>query len=889
MHDALRKLLIRKTYPTTTVTKPRKMEELEAQISRLRRELLDRHGVILARDRRILELEDENLSLKRDLRRLREGSSVSGGSETTAVVSRVGEVGKVGEVNGATSDTAGVTVVEAVEAAEAVEKTAITTSVKETAIVEDTVEDSAKSIVSETATATTASTAPTSPTAPPTATTTVVSETATTFPTTSVDPVAHPAITDKRAAPKTPQVELAGSDVSGVAATTIPGATTTTPTSTVTGNATLFLVPASVEASQPPPPARTATSPPPPPPKVFTDPIRDYGESDQEDDFDDLLNGGGYMETTPPPGPSASASQSVQVMGTPEKVRKEAKDLQTRLERQQAGGAISATGELVLEPVKTRIKAEPDTGAFARAMIAKKAPPVVKEKPPKASHKSRSSELGNSLAKERAAEAQLRLERKALEVSINRADKDKDKNLIKKFFKNGRQEKERAVTQDPEEDGEQPPMDFDQYELSGARVTGKSGSQTTRADGEDGGNENKDYCRTTNFFLRTRFLSEREKAVLNEGQKVMTVTDCLRKARDGTTIDYPSFAVYGVIVHKHVKSFRNKDGSTSKVVNLRLSDRKNIEEEWGVMLTCKSDAFELCWKWPIGAIVCVVNPALRQFTVTDKDTGVAKEETGLVINSGDMNLAFEVGMTADVGSCKATTLAGSRCKRAIYRRKLNLCIQHKAKQDKLDKQAAGKGGGSSTKGGLDQFRSNAPGKEPNYNTMANSSRAEFNSVVTPNFVKGTGSTVSISKPPPGQAQSRSFVRQSQEEKLRQKRDHDRILEQKLQSNPQSATMFGRESETEVPSSSKFMSSEVKRSIGYDPYRKPDQPKVPEYKGDKRMSDYVMEKPRKRQKAAVPKGPAAMVSAHFNTVSKPTSAAATTEPIDLDSDSDFEII
>lgn len=553
--------------------------------------------------------------------------------------------------------------------------------------------------------------------------------------------------------------------------------------------------------------------------KSSSNPLLDFEddfEMDDEAHLDELLNGGPStpepvqvsrdVPSTPPRAakpqvPSTPPRARVEVYGTPEKERHRAVQIrQEVIQKQQyeAEQARRAKQVLEIKKVDVMVKKESDHGAFSRKVLEKS---------------KKSKDMDSDLMK--------RIEAKAAKVSANNIEKSKEKKLLKSFISQGREYMERGVVDhEPEEDEE---SDGDNYMLNQQQVTHMGVTEDPVALRREADMKKKDLEDISLFFLRERFLTKDEVEIMTEDMKVYTVTECLRAARGGVEIEDPSFAVVGVILNKATKIYSNQ-GESRKVVQMRIADVASMKEEWSVSLSANAEAVDVVLGWALGAVVCIVNPSLRLFKQADKDS----EETAFSISSGSNNFAFEIGITADVGRCEATTRTGEQCKRIVYKRKLNMCIQHAAlmKNKKKDDKTRLKSVDGSA-------------------LPPTSTRPEFNSV--PNLPKGTKVT---SFKPSGPVQSKSFKRPSEAENLRQLKENRKVTEDLLNSNPQAAQMFGK---TETRPMPKHMSH----------HKHPDDPKVSTLAGDKRMSEYVLAKGPEHEKRprytamAPPKEPAAM--------------------------------
>ncbi|KAG5361345.1 hypothetical protein CJU90_2731 [Yarrowia sp. C11] len=538
------------------------------------------------------------------------------------------------------------------------------------------------------------------------------------------------------------------------------------------------------------------------------DPLMDFddipGMDDDDAHMEELLNGG--RPSTPPPATTQSVIQSTppraksapQVLGTPEKTRQENLDIMTKVQqdRLQEKKIAEAQKEydrrtLVIKPVETLVKKEQDHGAYARSIMNK----------PKSQHDAKEKGL------------QKRLETKAAEVSGKRSEK---KSLLSRFCKEGEEQMVRkavaADTSTPQDDDVFDPFadNDDIYRTNDNHITHQGTAEDPVALRREADRLKMDLDETSLLYLRERFLTHAEIATMTEDMKVYSVTDCLRAARGGVDIDEPRFAVCGVIVSTQVKMNNFGGGETRKMIQMRIADFHTLKEEWSVSLSCLRDSVDVCLHWRVGAVVMIVNPVLKQFFV-DKDSGTRKEETGFSISSGDNNLAFEIGMTADIGRCEGTTRAGEQCKRVIYKRKMDMCVQHaeirERERRKKDKD------GTAPKSRLQTIDGSA--KPPT------STRAEFNSV--PTLVKGTKIT---SFKPKGQVQSKSFKRPSEDTLRRQRRENEKVTEGLIKGNPHGAEkIFGKQDESARPLP-KHMSQ----------HRHPDDIKVSRYQDDKRMSD-----------------------------------------------------
>lgn len=552
------------------------------------------------------------------------------------------------------------------------------------------------------------------------------------------------------------------------------------------------------------------------------DPLMEFddilGMEDDEAHLDEMLNLG--RPSTPPPAASPPRAESApQVMGTPEKTRQKNVAIMegVRRERQQKQREAEEQKEferrnLVIKPVEVRVKPESDHGAFAKSVMEK----------------------ANKKAEPKQPDRSKMLSEKAAQVAEKRMADRSGKAMLGKFFLNGRQERQQGVLANdkPEEDpflAESDPFadKEDPYSLKDHHVTRMGTAEDPVALRREADLKKKDLDETSLFFLRERFLSPAEIATMTEDKKLFSVSECLKAARGGVEIDEPSFAVCGVVASTQVKMY-NFGGHTKKAIQIRMGDLATMKEEWTVSLSCNADAVDLCLHWRVGSVVIIVNPGLKRYKVTDKDTGTQQDETGFMISSGNNNLAFEIGMTADIGRCEALTRSKERCKRYIYKRKLDMCIQHaeirERERKRKEKGLAGKGGGSRIK--------TVDGSA----VPPTSTRAEFNSV--PSLTKGI--KVTSFKPSHGyQLQSKSFKRPSQEEAIRQRKENERVTEDLLKSNPRIAQdVFGKNDESRAPLP-KHMSQ----------HRHPDDIKVSRYQDDKRMSEYVLEKPdRKRVRA-----------------------------------------
>lgn len=578
--------------------------------------------------------------------------------------------------------------------------------------------------------------------------------------------------------------------------------------------------------------SRAATSSKSVTPYERKDPLMEFddimGMDDDEAHLDELLNLG--RPTTPPPPPPADSTERAksapQVLGTPEKTRQKNIEImeQVRQERHQKRREEEERKEyerqnLVIKPVDVRIKPEPDRGSYARSVMENNSNTNNKKKKPQieAKEQERSKKLSDSAAR----------------FAKKRMDAENDKSLLGKFFSGGRQDREKSVLAREGQTEEDPFLaandpfadEEDQYNLKDHHITLMGTAEDPVALRREADLQKKDLDETSLFFLRERFLSVAEIKLMTEDMKLYSVSECLTAARGGTEIDEPSFAVCGVVASTQVKMY-NYGGHTKKAIQIRMGDLASMKEEWTVSLSCNADAVDLCLHWRPGSVVVVVNPGLKRYKITDKDTKTQQEETGLIISSGNNNLAFEIGMTADVGRCEATTRSGERCKRYIYKRKLDMCIQHaeirERERKKKERELMGKTGtGSSRLKTIDG--SAAP---------PTSTRPEFNSA--PSLVKGT--KVTSFKPHGHQLQSKSFKRPSDQEVIRQKRENERVTEDLLKSNPRIAQdVFGKHDESRAPLP-KHMSQ----------HRHPDDIKVSRYQDDKRMSEYVLEKPDRKK-------------------------------------------
>ncbi|AOW03803.1 hypothetical protein B0I73DRAFT_128727 [Yarrowia lipolytica] len=615
------------------------------------------------------------------------------------------------------------------------------------------------------------------------------------------------------------------------------------------------------------------------------DPLMEFDDIPGMDDYDahldELLNGG--RPTTPPPvsqKPEAvvqattpvRAKSAPQVLGTPEKTRQKNLDIlhqarqnQLQEQRKEEERKEYERRNLVIKPVESMVKREQDHGAFARSMIEKTAKS-------KSQHDTKEKQL------------QKKLDNKAAELSGKRIGKQQSKDLLTKFFRGGREERERGVLAIGEDTAQQENDPFadeeDIYSMNENQMFYQGKAEDPAALRREADMKKKDLDETSLFFLRERFLSPEEIDIMTEDMKVFSVTECLRAARGGTDMDEPSFAVCGVITSANVQMY-NYGGSTRKVIKMRIADLATLKEEWTVSLSCRKDATDRCLHWRPGSVVILVNPVLERFYVTNKDSGKKQEETGFSINSGDSNLAFEIGMTADIGRCEANTRSGEQCKRVIYKRKLDVCIQHaeiREREKKKKEQMA--------KNGVSRLKTIDGSSAP-----PTSTRSEFNSV--PSLVKGT--KITSFKPQGQPMQSKSFKRPAEEELRRQRRENEKITEELLKSNPRVAeTVFGKQDSKRVPLP-KHMSQ----------HRHPDDIKVSRYQDDKRMSDYVLQKPdRKKAKSAsstasnescsIPTGPRAMTEGTKSVVAeaarKQVLLARNQGFLDDDSDSDgLEIV
>lgn len=560
------------------------------------------------------------------------------------------------------------------------------------------------------------------------------------------------------------------------------------------------------------------------------DPLMEFddilGMDDDEAHLDEMLNLG--RPSTPPPPVTAERAQSApQVLGTPEKTRQKNIAIMegVRQERQLKQREAEEQKEferrnLVIKPVEVRIKPESDHGAFAKSVMEK----------------------GNRKKAESKQDRSKTLDQKAAQIAEKRMENREGKALLGKFFKGGRQERQQSVLahDESEEDpflAENDPFadEEDPYSLNDHHVTRMGTAEDPVALRREADLKKKDLDETSLFFLRERFLSPAEIEKMTEDKKLYSVSECLKAARGGVEIDEPSFAVCGVVASTQVKMY-NFGGHTKKAIQIRMGDLATMKEEWTVSLSCNADAVDLCLHWRVGSVVIIVNPGLKRYKITDKDTGTQQEETGFIISSGNNNLAFEIGMTADIGRCEALTRSQQRCKRYIYKRKLDMCIQHaeirererKRKEKELMRKSGGGGGGTSRIKTVDGSA-----------VPPTSTRSEFNSV--PSLMKGT--KVTSFKPSQGyQLQSKSFQRPSEQEAIRQRKENERVTEDLLKSNPRIAQdVFGKNDEGRAPLP-KHMSQ----------HRHPDDIKVSRYQDDKRMSEYVLEKPdRKRPRPVSP--------------------------------------
>ncbi|KAG5358166.1 hypothetical protein CJU89_4669 [Yarrowia sp. B02] len=554
------------------------------------------------------------------------------------------------------------------------------------------------------------------------------------------------------------------------------------------------------------------------------DPLTDFGEipgmDDDEAHLNELLNGG--RPSTPPPKTETRARSAPQVLGTPEKTRQQQLDIlhDVRRRKQQEHQEEAARKEyerhnLVIKPVETLVKTESDHQSFARAVMGKK---VEKKVEKVADKKNKVEKKPDHKKMEKQNVNASRVEAKATEVAEEGLDKRNERKLLGKFFQGGREDREKSVLE-----GSEPPEiivhnDDNPYELNDHRVThlGRPDRAALRREAEA---KRQDLEETSLFFMRERFLTPDEVKIMTEDMKVFSVTECLRSARGGVEVDEASFAICGVITSSAVKMVQ-QGGESAKVIHLRLGDLNSLREEWTVALTARSHAIDLCLHWRPGSVVVIVNPTLRRYTSKE-----GSDETGLTISSGNNNLGFEIGITADIGRCEANTRTGERCKRVIYKRKRDMCNQHTEIREKERKKKESR---LRTADG-----SSAP---------PTSARPEFNSVVS--LVKGT--TVTTFKPQQP-LPSKSFKRPSAEEQARQRKENDKVTEGLLTHNPRAAeTVFGK------PASTKPLPKSMRH------HQHPDDPKIARYQDNKRMSDYVLEKPdRKVSRTTPPTEPAAM--------------------------------
>lgn len=128
--------------------------------------------------------------------------------------------------------------------------------------------------------------------------------------------------------------------------------------------------------------------------------------------------------------------------------------------------------------------------------------------------------------------------------------------------------------------------------------------------------------------------------------------------------DCANFVVFGIVAQK--SDIRHtKRGH--KYVLFTLTDL-NYE----VLLSLHGEAFEKYWKTHDGTVVAILNPSIYKMS---KNENEPPNSFGLSLTVGS-DVMLEIGKAKHLGTCRAITAKGNRCRSWINKRKTSYCDYH---------------------------------------------------------------------------------------------------------------------------------------------------------------------------------------------------------------------
>lgn len=128
--------------------------------------------------------------------------------------------------------------------------------------------------------------------------------------------------------------------------------------------------------------------------------------------------------------------------------------------------------------------------------------------------------------------------------------------------------------------------------------------------------------------------------------------------------DCANFVVFGIVAQK---SDIRQTKKGHKYVLFTLTDL-NYE----VLLSLHGEAFEKYWKTHDGTLVAILNPGIYKMSKSENES---PNSFGLSLTVGS-DVMLEIGKAKHLGTCRAITAKGSRCRSWINKKKTSYCDYH---------------------------------------------------------------------------------------------------------------------------------------------------------------------------------------------------------------------